>query len=237
MECGACSGESMAILGAEGRGKRGDTLPGFLEEHDVRLLWHPSLSLESPREAAKIIERIVAGEQHLSMLCVEGSIIHGPNGSGRFDMFEGQPKCDVVAALCQKADYVLAMGSCSSFGGIPAAAPNPSESTGLQFTNNQPGGLLSPEWRSGAGMPVINLSACPVDATTMIGTMRSIVEGRTLELDKVGRPPLQKPCLSDPEEKRCRTADKVGLCLLRLHRANFPLPRALFRHRPAAEAT
>ena len=237
MECGACSGESMAILGAEGRGKRGDTLPGFLEEHDVRLLWHPSLSLESPREAAEIIERIVAGEQHLSMLCVEGSIIHGPNGSGRFDMFEGQPKRDVVAALCQKADYVLAMGSCSSFGGIPAAAPNPSESTGLQFTNNQPGGLLSPEWRSGAGMPVINLSACPVDATTMIGTMRSIVEGRALELDKVGRPPLQKPCLSDPEEKRCRTADKVGYACYGCIGPKFPLPRALFRHRPAAEAT
>ena len=36
MECGACSGESMAILGAEGRGKRGDTLPGFLEQHGVR---------------------------------------------------------------------------------------------------------------------------------------------------------------------------------------------------------
>ena len=35
MECGACSGESMAILGAEGRGKRGDTLPGFLEDHGV----------------------------------------------------------------------------------------------------------------------------------------------------------------------------------------------------------
>ena len=31
MECGACSGESMAILGAEGRGKPGDTLPAFLE--------------------------------------------------------------------------------------------------------------------------------------------------------------------------------------------------------------
>jgi hypothetical protein len=49
MACGSCSGESMAILGAEGRGKRGDTLPGFLAEHDVGLLWHPSLSLESPR--------------------------------------------------------------------------------------------------------------------------------------------------------------------------------------------
>jgi Ni,Fe-hydrogenase I small subunit len=75
MECGACSGESMAILGAEGRGKSGDTLPDFLE----------------------------------------------------------------------RAEYVLATGSCASFGGIPAAPPNPSESNGLQYTNAERGGLLAAE--------------------------------------------------------------------------------------------
>jgi hypothetical protein len=155
MECGACSGESMAILGAEGRGKPGHTLPAFLEDHGAELLWHPSLSLESPSEAAAIIDRVIAGEQPLTLLCVEGSIIHGPNGTGRFDVFEGRPKRDIVAALCGRAQYVLAMGSCASFGGIPAAPPNPSESTGLQYTNSQPGGLLDPEWRSAGGLPVI----------------------------------------------------------------------------------
>jgi Ni,Fe-hydrogenase I small subunit len=236
MECGACSGESMAILGAEGRGKRGDTLPGFLENYGVRLLWHPSLSLESPKEVDAMIARIAAGEQHLTMLCVEGSIIHGPNGSGRFDTFEGRPKRDVIAELCERADYVLAMGSCASFGGIPAAPPNPSESTGLQYTQNQPGGLLSPEWRSGAGMPVINLSACPVDARTMIETMSTIVEGGDLELDKSGRPATQKPCLSDPGEKRCRTADKVGYACYGCIGPKFPLSRPLFRFREEARA-
>src|SRR3954451_23110108 len=82
MACGSCSGESMAILGAQGRGKGGETLPAFLAAHGVRLLWHPSLSLESPREAAASIDRIVAGEQRLTLLCVEGSIINGPNGTG-----------------------------------------------------------------------------------------------------------------------------------------------------------
>jgi uptake hydrogenase small subunit len=103
MECGACSGESMAILGAEGRGKPGHTLPAFLEDHGAHLLWHPSLSLESPRQAAAIIDRVIAGEQPLTLLCVEGSIIHGPNGTGRFDVFEGRPKRDIVAALCGRA--------------------------------------------------------------------------------------------------------------------------------------
>ena len=171
LECGACSGESMAILGAEGLGNEGDNLLDFLERHHVQLLWHPSLSLEPPKALASIIARILADELELMLLCIEGSIIHGPHGTGMFDTFEGQPKRDVIRALCHKADYVLAMGTCAAFGGIPTAPPNPTESSGLQFTHEQPGGLLSPEWRSKAGSPVVNLAGCPVDAATMIKTM------------------------------------------------------------------
>jgi hypothetical protein len=131
------------------------------------------------------------------------------------------------------------MGSCAAFGGIPAAPSNPSESTGLQFTNNRPGGLLGPEWRSRAGLPVINLSACSVDAATMIDTMSALVQGRELELDAMGRPATQKPCLSDPGERRCRTADKVGYACHGCIGPKFPLSKPLFRHRehvPAVRA-
>jgi Ni,Fe-hydrogenase I small subunit len=230
VSCGSCSGESMSILGAEGRGKDGDTLMEFLEREGVRLLWHPSVSPESPGEVVSLIARILAGKQPLTLLCVEGSIIHGPHGTGQFDTFDGVPKRDIVDSLCKHAEYVLAMGSCAAFGGIPAAPPNPSESTGLQFTNNRPGGLLSQEWRSRAGMPVINLSACPVDATTMVRTMGILVEGRALELDRYQRPALLKPCLSGADERSCRTAEKVGYACYGCIGAKFPLARALFKH-------
>jgi uptake hydrogenase small subunit len=231
MECGACSGESMAILGAEGRGKGDDNLADFLEQWRVRLLWHPSVSLESPSEAAALIEGIVSGAQTLTLLCVEGSIIHGPRGTGMFDTFDAVPKRDIVAALCDRAEFVLAMGSCAAFGGIPAAPPNPSESTGLQYTNSRAGGLLDADWRSRGGMPVINLSACPVDATTMIKTMGVLVDGGTLELDRYQRPPLLKPCLSGADERSCRTAEKVGYACYGCIGAKFPLDKALFRRR------
>src|SRR5262245_13808694 len=104
MECGACSGESMAILGAEGPGMPGDNLADFLQSNPVQLLWHPSLSLESPHEVEGLIGRILAGEQELTLLCVEGSIIHGPDGTGMFDTFCGKPKRDIVGALCHQAD-------------------------------------------------------------------------------------------------------------------------------------
>jgi hydrogenase small subunit len=229
MECGSCSGESMAILGAEGPGKEGNNLLEFLEQNLVELLWHPSISSESPKEAAGIIERVLSGDQHLTLLCVEGSIINGPDGTGMFDTLGGKPKRDVVRALCDKADYVFAMGTCASFGGIPAAPPNPTESSGLQFTNEQPGGLLAQEWRSRAGMPVLNLAGCPVDATTMINTLGWVLRGMPIELDGNNRPFTVTPCLSTISQKKCGTAEKAGYSCYGCIGARFPTTRPLFR--------
>ena len=229
MECGSCSGESMAILGAEGPGKGGDNLLEFLDHNRVQLLWHPSFSSESPKQAVGIIERVLAGEQHLTLLCVEGSIINGPDGTGMFDTLAGKPKREIIRALCDKADYVLAMGTCAAFGGIPAAPPNPTESSGLQFTNEQPGGLLPPEWLSRAGLPVVNLAGCPVDAATMINTLGWILRGLPIELDSSNRPFTVTPCLSTVTQKRCGTADKVGYACYGCIGSRFPAARPLFR--------
>ena len=230
LACGACSGESMAILGVEGGGKGDDTLPDFLELYHVQLLWHPSLSLESPRELAALIERIFAAEQELTLLCIEGSIIHGPNGTGQYDTFHGKPKKDLIAALGNKADYVFAMGTCAAFGGIPAAPPNPTEATGLQFTHTHPGGLFGAEWRSRAGLPVLNLAGCPVDAATMLQTMGFVLKGMPLELDAYNRPLTVAPCLADSFHKKCRTAEKVGYACYGCIGAKFPSNKPLFRH-------
>jgi len=220
----------MAILGAEGPGKEGYNLLDFLEHNQVELLWHPSLSLESPAELETLIERILTGRQELNILCVEGSIIHGPNGTGMFDTFHQKPKKDLIRALCDKAEFVLAMGTCASFGGIPAAPPNPTESSGLQFNNDQPGGLLDPMWRSRAGLPVLNLAGCPVDAATMIKTMSWILKGMPLELDVRNRPFTVGPCLSDTLRQKCGTSEKVGYSCYGCISARFPINKGMFRH-------
>ena len=231
LECGACSGESMAILGLDGPSERGQhNLATFLENERVRLLWHPSLSLESPRELSNIVDSILRGREELTLLCVEGSIIHGPNGTGMFDSFHGKPKKDLISALCSKAEYVLAMGTCAAFGGIPAAPPNPTEASGIQFTLDKPGGLLSPEWRSKSGFPVINLSGCPVDAVTMIATMSSLLKGVPPALDMQNRPSTVRPCLSEGSCRKCGTAEKVGYSCYNCIGARFPINKRLFRH-------
>src|SRR5262245_19318654 len=127
IECGFCNGESMAILGAEGPGKTGDNLFDFLTGEQVRLLWHSFLSETTPKEAAEIIDRILAGEEELTILCVENSIINGPQGTGMYDTFGGRPKRDIIRELCAQAENMIAIGACVAFSGIPDAPTTPHE--------------------------------------------------------------------------------------------------------------
>jgi Ni,Fe-hydrogenase I small subunit len=231
VESGGCSGESMAILGLDGAFATGDyNLAQFLDDQGVRLLWHPSLSLESPLQLLSMVDSIVCGREQLTLFCVEGSIIHGPSGTGMYDSIHGKAKRDLIAALCEKAEYVLAMGTCAAFGGIPASPPNPTESSGLQFSLDKAGGLLKPEWRSRAGFPVFNLSGCPVDAVTMLRTMGLILNGQPPALDTLNRPSTVRPCLSDESRRKCRTAEKVGYSCYNCIGARFPINKRLFRH-------
>lgn len=184
MQTAACSGDSMSLLCAES-----PNVLELLENYGVELLWHPSLSLASPAELERTIDRIVRDEQELTVLCVEGAILLGPDGTGMFDPFRGRPKKDVIADLAAKADIVVAMGTCAAFGGIPASGPNPTDAVGLQYLREEPdGGLFAREWRTRKGLPVINVPGCPAHPNTMVQTLIFALTGTPLELDHLHRP-------------------------------------------------
>ena len=135
-----------------GAGQEGYNLLDFLEHNQVQLLWHPSLSLESPKELAGMIARILAGEQALTLLCVEGSIINGPGGTGCL-IRSREDRRETSFERC-----VTKRTTCLRWAPAPHTAgyrrPRQStESSGLQWNSDQPGGLLNPEWRSLAGFP------------------------------------------------------------------------------------
>ncbi len=184
LQTGACSGDSMSILNAES-----PNLLEALQNYDIELLWHPSLSPETPRQLAAMIEDICAGERELSVLAVEGSIAFGPDGTGMYDTFLGRPKKDIVSELAEHARFVVAMGTCAAFGGVVAAEPNPTDSTGLQFLRaNKQGALLGPDWVSRGGLPVVNVAGCPAHPRTMVETLMTLLLTDDLELDALNRP-------------------------------------------------
>lgn len=160
-----------------------------LENYAIELLWHPSLSVESPLELNNIIDQILDDDKELTFLCIEGAILMGPRGTGKYDSFLGQAKKDIVASLCEKATFVTAMGTCACFGGIVAAPPNPTTAVGLQWSGERPKGLLDPDWRSAGGLPVINIAGCPAHPNTMVQTLIDLtLLGSSLELDDLNRP-------------------------------------------------
>lgn len=183
LQTGACGGDSLAILSAES-----PSLEQLLQDGGVDLLWHPSLSHGHARRFDQLVDAVLAGEQALDILCVEGSIITAPRGTGLCDPYRGRGKMDLVRDLAERAGVVVAMGTCAAFGGVHAAPPNPSDCIGLQFDHAQPGGLLAPEWRSRRGLPVINVAGCPAHPHTMTQTLAVLALGLPLPLDGLNRP-------------------------------------------------
>lgn len=171
----------MALLSTES-----PNLAGLLQCLDVEVLWHPSLSNGSPKAYAALLEALRSGEQRLDILCVEGAIIRGPGGTGMYDMLGDQPKKNTVAALAKRADVVLAVGTCASFGGI--GADGDVEATGLQFHKGDMGGFLGADFVSRAGLPVINLPGCPCHCDVVAGTLGAYAAGVALPLSKFNSP-------------------------------------------------
>ena len=181
MQTGACSGDSMALLCAEH-----PSLENLLQQYGLRMLWHPSLSADTRFGA--VLDAVLEGRETLDILCIEGSLMTGPDGTGRYDTWKGRAKIDIVRALAPLAKYVLAMGTCASFGGVHAAGPNPTDCTGLQFSRSEPGGLLGADWRSRSGLPVINVAGCPAHPNTMTRVLAMLAEGEAMPLDALNRP-------------------------------------------------
>ena len=183
LQTGACGGESLAILSAEA-----PSLESLMASHGLDLLWHPSLSHAPMKRFDQLVAAIESGVQDLDIFCVEGSLITAPRGSGLFDSYQGRARIDIVRALAGKAEHVVAMGACASFGGVPAAPPNPSDCLGLQFDHEKPGGLLPADFRARSGLPVINIAGCPAHPHAMTQTLAALASGMTPRLDALNRP-------------------------------------------------
>jgi NiFe hydrogenase small subunit HydA len=187
MQSGGCGGCTLSLIGAEGP----DLLATF-EAANIEVLWHPSLSEQSGRAVIDIMERIVSGEETLDILCLEGSVMRGPNGTGRFHMMAGtdRPVMDWISDLAAKAGHVVAVGSCAAFGGITAAGANEVEACGLTYDGRKGGGLLGADFRSRSGMPVINVAGCPIHPGWLTETLHMIASDRfgVNEIDEWERP-------------------------------------------------
>ncbi len=186
LQCGGCGGDTWSLFNAQS-----PDIAQLFDTLNIELLWHPSISGKSTASLKSLNERLLSGEQPLDILCIEGTVIRGPGGTGMYDALSdkngnGTPKKNLLASLAKKAKYILAIGTCASFGGIGAGGEI--EGTGLQLLKWEHGGFLGRDFKRLSGMPVINLPGCPCHCDIVSGTLSLITQNMPIELDKLNTP-------------------------------------------------
>ncbi len=107
------------------------------------------------------------------ILLVEGAIPTKDNGL--YCCIGGRTAVDLLEEAAQNAVAAIAVGSCASFGNIPAANPNPTGAVGVRDLVHN--------------IPVLNLSGCPVNTINLTATVvHYLTFGSLPAVDNLGRP-------------------------------------------------
>jgi len=107
------------------------------------------------------------------ILVVDGAVPTKDNGI--YCKIAGKTALEILNETAPHAAAIVAMGSCSSWGGIAAAAPNPTGAKGI------------PEIL--AGKTVITIPGCPPNPYNLLTTILHYITFKKLpELDQMGRP-------------------------------------------------
>ena len=188
-----CDGDSVAITSATQPSVEEVVLgaiPGLPKVH----LYNPVLAYEVGDDFMQYWYKAEKGELDPFVLVVEGSIpnekikTEGYWAALGTDPTTGQPitTCEWIDRLSPKALAVVAIGTCATYGGIHAMEGNPTGCMGLAD-------YLGWEWRSKAGIPIINVPGCPVHPDNFMETVLYLLYQASglapmIPLDEVGRP-------------------------------------------------
>jgi NiFe hydrogenase small subunit HydA len=146
------------------------------------LQYHPTVMAAAGDLAAGVPKNAAPGY----VLIVEGSIPVGAAGHycHVWEDENGAPVTMETAFndLWQNAAAVLAVGTCASYGGIPAGNPNPTIALGVNETFSYLG-IAEKDHPT-----VINIPGCPSHPDWIVGTVAALLGGSVPELDRDGRP-------------------------------------------------
>ena len=190
----SCDGDTVAITAATQPSLEDLVLGAIPGLPDVKI-HNPVIAYENGAEFLAPFHQAARGEmKNPFVLVVEGSL---PNEHNKHDGYwaalgtdaaTGQPipTCDWVEKLARHAWAVVAIGTCATYGGIPAMAGNPTGCMGVAD-------FLGWDYRSVANIPVVNVPGCPVQPDSFMETVLYLLrqaagQAPMIPLDEALRP-------------------------------------------------
>lgn len=126
----------------------------------IRLQVHPNLSFSQGESYLNILNGVSSAGGHV--LVVEGSI---PSRMKKACMLGEHTLYDELKKHMENAFAVIASGTCSCFGGIPASGDNETGAISVEAYMKQ----------NGINKPLIKLPGCPVHPDRFMGTVAYII--------------------------------------------------------------
>jgi hydrogenase small subunit len=163
-----CAGNTESFLRA-GRPTAADIVLDLLS-----IDYHETIMAAAGHRAEQALAGVVEKKRGAFIAVVEGSIPTGAGGA--YCTIGGRAAVDIAREVCGAAAATIAIGTCASFGGIPAAAPNPT------------GALSVADAVPGIGT-LIHLPACPANGENLAALIvHYLTYQRWPALDALRRP-------------------------------------------------
>ncbi len=138
----------------------------------LNVTYHETIQAACGAKAEANRDRTVTEHAGEFICIVEGAIPTADNGV--YGMIGGRTMLDIAREVIPKAKYTIALGTCAAFGGLPAAAPNPTGAKGV---------------KAAIGVDTINITGCPPHPLNLTACITSyLLEGRMPALRSDGRP-------------------------------------------------
>lgn len=137
----------------------------------ISLDYHETIMAAAGEAAEKALHDAINSPDGF-ILVQEGAVPTIENGA--WGKVGGHTMADNLKMAAEKAKAIIAIGACATFGGIQAAAPNPSKAVSVsEFLNRK---------------DVINIAGCPPNPINFVGAVVAYLKGDKIELDANQRP-------------------------------------------------
>ncbi|NCC25498.1 MAG: twin-arginine translocation signal domain-containing protein [Deltaproteobacteria bacterium] len=140
----------------------------------ISLDYHETLMAAAGHPAEEALHQAVSSP-HGFICVVEGAI--PTKDGGLYGKVGGRTMLEICSDIIPKAQAVISYGTCATYGGVQAAAPNP---TGAKGVNDALKSL---------GVNSINIPGCPPNPYNLVGTIVHYLTKQSIpELDDYNRP-------------------------------------------------